>query len=180
MSTAKSDEIKVRVTHDMKAAIVRLASARGEGESVIVREAIKRYLHDLEPLRETPPPYGGHAVSKPEQPPQPPAPDTKKSRGLPGFAAALSLAALLLLAVGCATGPSLYERQLSEIETAYTAGQITAAQRLELRLQAQQAAAARAQADSAYWQNAGANANNAALQNFNSIRANQYNPYLKK
>ena len=54
MSTAKSDEIKVRVTHDMKAAIVRLASARGEGESVIVREAIKRYLNDLEPLRETP------------------------------------------------------------------------------------------------------------------------------
>ena len=31
----------------------------------------------------------------------PPAPDTKKSRGLPGFAAALSLAALLLLAAGC-------------------------------------------------------------------------------
>lgn len=91
-----------------------------------------------------------------------------------------ALLALLLLAVGCATGPSLYERQLSEIETAFAAGQITAAQRLELRLQAQQAAAARAQADSAYWQNAGANANNAALQNFNSIRANQYNPYLKK
>lgn len=178
MSTAKSDEIKVRVTHDMKAAIVRLASARGEGESVIVREAIKRYLHDLEPLRETPPPYG-HAPTKPEPPPHPATPDTKKSRSLPGFAAALSLAAMLLLA-GCATGPSLYERQLSEIETAYTAGQITAAQRLELRLQAQQAAAARAQADSAYWQNAGANANNAALQNFNSIRANQYNPYLKK
>lgn len=175
MSAAKSDEIKVRVTHDMKAAIVRLASARGEGESVIVREAIKRYLHDLEPLRETPPPYG-HAATKAE----PPAPDTKKSRGLPGFAAALSLAALLLLAVGCATGPSLYERQLAEIETAYTAGQITAAQRLELRLQAQQAAAARDQADSAYWQNAGANANNAAINNFNSIRANQYNPYLKK
>ena len=90
------------------------------------------------------------------------------------------LALLLLLAVGCATGPSLYERQLSEIEAAFTAGQITAAQRLELRLQAQQAAAARDQADSAYWQNAGANANNAALQNFNSIRANQYNPYFKK
>ena len=95
MSTAKSDEIKVRVTHDMKAAIVRLASARGEGESVIVREAINRYLHDLEPLRETPPPYG-HAPTKPE----PPAPDTKKSRGLPGFAAALSIAAVLLIA-GC-------------------------------------------------------------------------------
>lgn len=179
MSTAKSDEIKVRVTHDMKTAIVRLASARGEGESVIVREAIKRYLNDLEPLRETPPPYG-HAPTKPEPPLHPPAPDTKKSRGLPGFAAALSLAAMLLLAAGCATGPSLYERQLSEIETAYTAGQITAAQRLELRLQAQQAEAARAQADAAYWQNAGANANNAALQNFNTIRANQYNPYLKK
>ena len=175
MSTAKSDEIKVRVTHDMKAAIVRLASARGEGESVIVREAIKRYLHDLEPLRETPPPYG-HAATKAE----PPAPDTKKSRGLPGFAAALSLAAMLLLAAGCATGPSLYERQLSEIETAFAAGQITAAQRLELRLQAQQAEAARAQADATYWQNAGANANNAAVQNFNTIRANQYNPYLKK
>jgi hypothetical protein len=90
------------------------------------------------------------------------------------------LALLLLLAVGCATGPSLYERQLSEIEAAFTAGQITAAQRLELRLQAQQAAAARDQAEAAYWQNAGANANNAALQNFNTIRANQYNPYLKK
>ena len=175
MSTAKSDEIKVRVTHDMKAAIVRLASARGEGESVIVREAIKRYLHDLEPLRETPPPYGNAATKA-----EPPAPDTKKSRGLPGFAAALSLAAMLLLAAGCSTGPSLYERQLSEIETAYTAGQITAAQRLELRLQAKQAAAARVQADAAYWQNAGANANNAAIQNFNTIRANQYNPYLKK
>lgn len=173
----KDETLYCRMTPAMKRQLDQEATRRGESASSVVREALREYFERRtpEPLRETPPPYN-HAATKAE----PPAPDTKKSRGLPGFAAALSLAALLLLAVGCATGPSLYERQISEIETAYTAGQITAAQRLELRLQAQQAAAARAQADSAYWQNAGANANNAALQNFNSIRANQYNPYIKK
>lgn len=177
----KDETLYCRMTPAMKRQLDQEATRRGESASSVVREALREYFERRtpEPLRETPPPYGGHAPTKPEPPPHPTTPDTKKSRGLPGFAAALSLAALLLLA-GCATGPSLYERQLSEIETAYTAGQITAAQRLELRLQAQQAAAARAQADSAYWQNAGANANNAAVQNFNTIRANQYNPYLKK
>ena len=176
----KDETLYCRMTPAMKRQLDQEATRRGESASSVVREALREYFERRtpEPLRETPPPYG-HAPTKPEPPPHPTTPDTKKSRGLPGFAAALSLAAMLLLA-GCATGPSLYERQLSEIETAYTAGQITAAQRLELRLQAQQAAAARAQADSAYWQNAGANANNAALQNFNTIRANQYNPYLKK
>lgn len=177
----KDETLYCRMTPAMKRQLDQEATRRGESASSVVREALREYFERRtpEPLCETPPPYG-HAPTKPEPPPHPTTPDTKKSRGLPGFAAALSLAALLLLAAGCATGPSLYERQLSEIETAYTAGQITAAQRLELRLQAQQAAAARAQADAAYWQNAGANANNAALQNFNTIRANQYNPYLKK
>ena len=177
----KDETLYCRMTPAMKRQLDQEAERRGESASSVVREALREYFERRtpEPLRETPPPYG-HAATKPEPPPHPTTPDTKKSRGLPGFAAALSLAAMLLLAVGCATGPSLYERQLSEIETAFAAGQITAAQRLELRLQAQQAAAARDQADSAYWQNAGANANNAALQNFNSIRANQYNPYLKK
>ena len=173
----KDETLYCRMTPAMKRQLDQEAERRGESASSVVREALREYFERRtpEPLLETPPPYGGHAATKAE----PPTPDTKKSRGLPGFAAALSLAAMLLLA-GCATGPSLYERQLCEIETAFAAGQITAAQRLELRLQAQQAAAARAQADSAYWQNAGANANNAALQNFNTIRANQYNPYLKK
>lgn len=172
----KDETLYCRMTPAMKRQLDQEATRRGESASSVVREALREYFERRtpEPIRETPPPYG-HAATKAE----PPAPDTKKSRGLPGFAAALSLAAMLLLA-GCATGPSLYERQLSEIETAFAAGQITAAQRLELRLQAQQAAAARAQADAAYWQNAGANANNAAVQNFNTIRANQYNPYLKK
>lgn len=177
----KDETLYCRMTPAMKQQLDQEATRRGESASSVVREALREYFERRtpEPLRETPPPYG-HAATKPEVSPHSPAPDIKKSRGLPGFAAALSLAAMLLLAVGCATGPSLYERQLSEIETAFAAGQITAAQRLELRLQAQQAAAARDQAHSAYWQNAGANANNAALQNFNTIRATQYNPYLKK
>lgn len=40
----KASEIKVRVTDAMKQAIVDLARSRGEGESVIVREALNRYL----------------------------------------------------------------------------------------------------------------------------------------
>ena len=99
MSTNKTDEIKVRVSPAMKAAIVKLATHRGEGESVIVREAINRYLNEVQPLRETPPAYG--TPTKPADTPvqaEPPSP--KKARGLPGFAAALSIAAVLLIA-GC-------------------------------------------------------------------------------
>lgn len=44
MATAKQEEIKVRVTDAMKARVVALAEARGESESVIVREALNAYL----------------------------------------------------------------------------------------------------------------------------------------
>lgn len=40
----KSEEIKVRVTTEMKAAVLDLATARGEAESLIVREALTEYL----------------------------------------------------------------------------------------------------------------------------------------
>jgi len=44
MATRKQEEIKVRVTRAMKAQIVALANARGESESIIVREALFEYL----------------------------------------------------------------------------------------------------------------------------------------
>jgi len=40
----KDCEIKVRISRAMKQNIVSLANARGEGESVIVREALNQYL----------------------------------------------------------------------------------------------------------------------------------------
>lgn len=54
----KTSEIKVRVTDTMKQAIVNLAAARGEGESVIVREALNQYLAGHESvMREERAPY---------------------------------------------------------------------------------------------------------------------------
>lgn len=40
----KSEEIKVRVTSEMKQSVLDLATARGEAESLIVREALTEYL----------------------------------------------------------------------------------------------------------------------------------------
>lgn len=40
----KQEEIKVRVTGDMKAAVLKAAEAREESESLIVREALAEYL----------------------------------------------------------------------------------------------------------------------------------------
>ncbi len=93
----KDETLYCRMTPAMKRQLDQEATRRGESASSVVREALREYFERRtpEPLRETPPPYG-HAPTKPE----PPAPDTKKSRGLPGFAAALSLAAVLLIA-GC-------------------------------------------------------------------------------
>lgn len=44
MATPKQEEIKVRVTQQMKARVVALATERGESEAVIVREALNAYL----------------------------------------------------------------------------------------------------------------------------------------
>ena len=52
----KSSEIKVRVTGDMKAAVNAIAASRGEGESLIVREAIREYLTRREAAPAPPPP----------------------------------------------------------------------------------------------------------------------------
>lgn len=61
----KTSEIKVRVTDTMKQAIVNLAAARGEGESVIVREALNQYIAGHESvMREEPTPYRTRAVKK--------------------------------------------------------------------------------------------------------------------
>lgn len=65
----------------MKQAIVALAANRGEGESVIVREAINRYLAPTPlVLRETPPPYGTTPPPTPPAPPPPAARPPKKKR----------------------------------------------------------------------------------------------------
>lgn len=40
----KTEEIKVRVTTDMKKSVLYLAESRGEAESLIVREALSEYL----------------------------------------------------------------------------------------------------------------------------------------
>jgi len=93
----KDETLYCRMTPAMKRQLDQEATRRGESASSVVREALREYFERRtpEPLRETPPPYG-HAATKAE----PPAPDTKKSRGVPGFAAALSIAAVLLIA-GC-------------------------------------------------------------------------------
>lgn len=56
---AKDEEIKVRVTSGIKRSVQRAADARGESESVVVREAINLWLaqHFPEALREVPPNY---------------------------------------------------------------------------------------------------------------------------
>ena len=42
---SKTEEIKVRVTPEIKSRILALAEGRGEAESVIIREAIASYLN---------------------------------------------------------------------------------------------------------------------------------------
>ena len=63
MATAKQEEIKVRVTGHMKARVVALAEARGESESVIVREALNAYLVKDEAPARTAHPSAEHKVS---------------------------------------------------------------------------------------------------------------------
>ena len=51
----KTEEIKVRVTTDMKRAVLSVADSRGEGESLIVREALAEYLAKRTPSKAEPP-----------------------------------------------------------------------------------------------------------------------------
>jgi hypothetical protein len=97
----KDETLYCRMTPAMKRQLDQEAERRGESASSVVREALREYFERRapEPLRETPPAYG--TPTKPADTPvqaEPPSP--KKARGLPGFAAALSIAAVLLIA-GC-------------------------------------------------------------------------------
>jgi predicted DNA-binding protein len=72
MATPKQDEIKVRVTQQMKSRVVALAHERGESESVIVREALNAYL------------LSEHSSSARQHPTAPHKVSYKKSSSKPG------------------------------------------------------------------------------------------------
>jgi hypothetical protein len=46
--TRKDEELKTRVTAQMKARVIAYAAERGESESVVVREALASYFAKLE------------------------------------------------------------------------------------------------------------------------------------
>lgn len=74
MAAGKTDDIRVRLSEDVRSELELIAAERGEALSVIVREALRAYLTSRSPgmVCEGQSPYLARPPDTPARPPAPP------------------------------------------------------------------------------------------------------------